>query len=1290
MPNGVPDNTKRLEEELEQQIAQKGAVTVLRQGITFGEVLLPGSVPLPFLGPQNKKNIVRARWRAKDESETEAPDLALLINGIPVAAVVLRMDKSQTIDDAMAAYEPLKESLKDSPFVVYFAISRDEVRMTTSLSAPRFFPFNQGFQGHAGNPPVAKDSDDFPTSYFFTQVCQKKNWIRIFQHFIFEDHKGVTIFPRYHQWDAVAKLMEALQTDKVGKSYLIEHSAGSGKTNTIAWLAHALRDMVDPHSQKPTFSSVILVTNRVALDQNLKRALRQIHRADLVEIGMDDDTSLTSLQSKSQQLARALTVGNNIIIVTVQTFQYCLGYMQRQSDTNFKKYALIIDEAHSLDCGEYIQSLRRLLNPAKAKTQQQIREELAEKGELDAAEYSRYRQDLKKKPKNVSSFAFTATPKPRTQDNYGTEELDAAGNRIRGSFHLYPMCQAVEEGFILYPLKGYVSGGTALMKLSGIDLEDRMVDSLHARRKLAQWRELHPVNILEKTRRILEHCAEHVAPLLDGQAKIMVITASRAAVARYKVAIEDYLERHPDLARKIMPEYPQKGAVLAAFSNSLTDEDWRHPEDDRCDPNPFARLNSYGLCTEATLNNLEGQSIEKLFERPENRLLVVAEKFQVGFDQPKLCALYVDRKIKEPLNIVQTYSRVNRTMEGKDQLFIVDFHNDLTTVREAFGQYRFGLGVRSLEESTDMNLVKKQLDESGFYTPEDFELFKKGEYMWVEAKEFKSRKATTLRDANDLSAPRVVPRLADVWMRDYQLQRKKLLTSRKVLGTLEGRYQKDPTALEDAAFREQIIQSEDYEVQEEESRLQLGRLCDFRANLYTFHHAYQDLVAVTDFDPEWEAFDEFAKRLYDRLFVAQETIDLTGLTLHDYKIRIVRQGLKRAKASSGASHDRPAPPSFKSLHNVVEQVSDEGEPSSSMGLVAVKADLDSSRLYTTEDVLSFGQLFQKAKNRAQELAQRGRFAAVGESLETHLQRLFFALNPIVNRWRMRSQETPTPLFFTAMDEERGSTDPSEFKRNLEDFRRMYAEAYYSENAAEKREAQENFANFYAFVVLLLTRLNDKLFKNVAWNELQVPSKKYVLENSVAVDQKTIKEGPSNPPVPKGEEGKNPQSVSKKSANVDTKLSTLSWSEMKKIKTRMDACGLYTKDDLVNFQNGEGTAVLGKIIATLKKLDREQKEIRIRLLSSLDENLEEVDALVQAYKEQTAALKVLDSTIKKFRDEPLSIDPKMVPWQKLMKALSRNKIVQKYLQVQNDVTGATPRPLSTKSLFPKMLKALRAE
>lgn len=1319
-PSTPAINFKQIQEELERQVAQKGVVTVLRQGMTLDDgTSLPGSTPLSFSSPHDTTNILRARWRNEANSETDAPDLVLFMNGLPVAAILLRLGKSQTIDDAVAAYEPLQDPLKESSIVVYFALSRDEVRMATSLSAPRFFPFNQGFQGHAGNPPAPHNSDQFPTTYFFTQTCQKENWIRIVQHFIFKDRQGVTIFPRFHQWDAVTKLIDALKKDKVGKSYLIEHSAGSGKTNTIAWLAHALRDLKQANGQA-VFSSVILVTNRLALDLNLKRALRQIHRTDLVEVGMNDDARLTSLRSKSHQLAEALTAGNNIIIVTVQTFQYCLGYLPNTSDLAQRNYALIIDEAHSLDCGEYVQSLRTLLNPMLAKTPQQIRAELLQQGTvLDDVVYSRHRQNLKKKPKNVSSFAFTATPKPRTQDNYGTEERDADGNVVRGSFHLYPMCQAVEEGFILYPLKGYVTGGTALMQLSGAGLEDRLVDSLQARRKLAQWRDLHPVNIIEKTRRILEHCAEHVAPLLDGQAKIMVITSSRAAVVRYKAAMEDFLEHHPDLAQKILPKYPHKGAILAAFSNSLSESDWRHPEDARCDPNPFARLDQWELCTEPILNDLGGLPIEKVFERPENRILIVAEKFQVGFDQPKLCALYVDKKIREPLNIVQTYSRVNRITEGKDKLFIVDFHNDLATVREAFGEYRFGLGGRTLDDTKDIELIKKQLDTSGFYTPEDFQLFKKSEYMLEDVPIQRQNRSRDFADAphpqSNMSGPSVLVRLAEEWTQNYKTQREKLLACRNVLRSLEERYQKDPTVMESETFRAEVVLSEDFEVQEEESRAQLAQLCKFRANLNAFHDAYQDLVAVTDFAPDWEAFDDFARRLYDRLSLFQDTIDLTGLTLDDYKIRVLRQGLKRSNGPQGGTHDRTSPPSFKSLYHLIAQVSDEAQPPFVKELLAVKVELDRSRLYVKEDLTMFGQLFQAVQQNVQMIAPHGRFSS-GENLETLRQRLFFSLTPIVNRWRTRAQESPAPLFFMDQDLEKTKedkiSDPFEFKRNLEDFRRIYAEAYYSEVPDEKHKAEKDFSEFYAFAALLLARLNDQAFKDVVWEELQTPPHQYAPGFSVVPDEGVAPEQKDVAPattITQETTGKAPNIETPKTTETAFKV-TPWWGEkptpspsqssrptqpsipletLHAMKVRLDASGIYTEADVATYCESQDAQAVDNAARRWKMLRRENEELRQHLLTSLNENQENSGSLAKTYGDQTAVLKVLEESVEKLSHQPPSTDTEIVPWQQFIHALSeRIHAKTKTSQPKTFASKVSAPKQSSETLFKGILQALR--
>ena len=643
-------------------------------------------------------------------------DLALFVNGLPVATVELKTDLTQSIEDAIRQYKKDREprdtaSREDEPLLqfktralVHFAVSTDEVFMTTHLKGEEtvFLPFNlgrpDGYGGAgAGNPP-APDGHGYPTWYLWEKVWARDTWLDILGNFLHLERKETEergrktvkeslIFPRYHQLDVVTKLMEAARAETPGHSYLIQHSAGSGKSNSIAWCAHRLATL---HDDKDTriFDSVIVITDRRVLDRQLQETISQFeHKAGVVQ-KIDED---------SQQLANALTQGTPIIVTTLQKFPFVY---QKVAGLSGRRFALLIDEAHSSQSGVAAQKLRTALTskipqvaeapagytvPSGGETVEAVPDpdEATTEDAINAAIAARPR------PANCSYFAFTATPKGKTLELFGRPGDDG----IPQAFHIYSMRQAIEEGFILDVLKNYVSY-KAFYKLAAA--ADKEVPERKAKRALARYAHLHPHNIAQKVVVIVEHFRAHVAPKLGGRAKAMVVTDSRVAAVRYKLAMDRYLkdQRYTDMK------------TLVAFSGKVADLD--------SGPDEF---------TESNMNpQLHGMDPAQGFKDDSYRVLIVANKYQTGFDQPLLQAMYVDKRLSNVL-AVQTLSRLNRTYPGKDNPFVLDFVNDPVEILESFKPY---YRAAHLEEVTDPNIVHElqtKLDQAHVYLSSEVEGF---------------------------------------------------------------------------------------------------------------------------------------------------------------------------------------------------------------------------------------------------------------------------------------------------------------------------------------------------------------------------------------------------------------------------------------------------------------------------------------------------------------------------------------------------------------------------------------
>ncbi|MGJ9463655.1 type I restriction endonuclease subunit R [Actinotignum sp. GS-2025e] len=640
-------------------------------------------------------------------------DLVFFVNGLPVATAELKTDNTQSVNDAVRQYRkdrlPQGEPLLKfgSRALVHFAVSTDEVQMTTKLDGANtvFLPFNLGNDGAAGNP---VNPNGATTSYLWERVLQRDNWLQILERFvnlqITEKVDPITgartrskqiIFPRFHQWEAVTSLLKTTQKEGAGHKYLIQHSAGSGKTNSIAWLAHGLANLHNADNSK-TFDSVIVVTDRTVLDDQLQKAIKSIEGTKGVVGTINaDEVRKASASSKSALLAQELTGGKLIIIVTLQTFPFVLDALAEQGGLADRKFAVIADEAHSSQTGTSAQKLRQVLSQAEV-------EALEDGGEVSVEDVLAAEMAARATAHNISFYAFTATPKGKTLEMFGRPGPDGKPE----PFHVYTMQQAIEEAFILDVLRNYTTYKTAFQlaqKTGDVKSEDELVDESTATKGLMRWVSLHPTNIAQKVQIIVEHFRENVAHLLDGYAKAMVVTSSRAAALKYKIAIDAYIDKH---------DY-QLG-TLVAFSGSLTSK--------QIDDTVPGVQEPY---TEVTMNpGLRGRGIPQAFAGGQYQVLIVANKYQTGFDQPLLCAMYVDKRL-DGIEAVQTLSRLNRTLpaKGKDTTFILDFVNDAETILQAFLPY---YRTAEIVETTDPDLVhdlSRKLETAGIYTGDEVDAF---------------------------------------------------------------------------------------------------------------------------------------------------------------------------------------------------------------------------------------------------------------------------------------------------------------------------------------------------------------------------------------------------------------------------------------------------------------------------------------------------------------------------------------------------------------------------------------
>lgn len=663
---------------LDRQLKRKGAIEVLRNGLRMSGARFEQLAYFKPATDRNKeavenyeKNIFSVIRQLRYEGSKESVDLAVFINGIPIFTSELKVDFNQNVNKAKKQYkqdrDPRDKLFSPGRCLAHFAVSPEEVYMTTELAGQdtTFLPFNKGHDHGAGNPP---NPSGYRTSYFWKYLLSKDSVLNIVQNFITEfkerDDQGdltedeILVFPRYHQLQAVRKCVDDVEKNGAGERYLIQHSAGSGKTFTISWLAHQLAEIHNDENE-PVYDSVIVISDRRVLDDQLQHHLKQFSQVEGV---------VANVEESSQQLKNALESGEKIIVSTIHKFDYIVEEMEDLSDRNF---AVLIDEAHSSQTGELKDSQTKALADVDH-----------EEGE-EVTPQDRLNQDMESRGalSNVSSFAFTATPKEKTLEMFGEPKEDEGYE----PFSLYSMRQAIEEGFILDVLQNYTTYDDYFNLLKTIENNPKFEES-KTKRLLKSFVDSHDLVISKKTEIIVEHFVEEVMHKIDGKAKAMLVTGSREQVIKYKEAFDEYLDEN---------NYNFK--ALAAFSEFQYNGE---------------------KVSEKDVNEDLDTKIEDKFEEDDARTIIVANKFQTGFDQPLLHTMYVDKKLGG-VRAVQTLSRLNRTHPDKEDTMVVDFKNDPEDIQKAFERFYTKTKVK---QGTNPQLVYDLEEEL-----KEFKLFKESE-----------------------------------------------------------------------------------------------------------------------------------------------------------------------------------------------------------------------------------------------------------------------------------------------------------------------------------------------------------------------------------------------------------------------------------------------------------------------------------------------------------------------------------------------------------------------------------
>jgi type I restriction enzyme R subunit len=738
------DCPNRVIQRLYKELDLRGSLDVLRNGfVDYGiRFQMAFFKPESGLNPDtqalyenNKLKVVRQLFYS--DKNKNSVDLVLSLNGLPVATLELKNHfTGQTASNAKRQYAQDRDNREllfafKKRALVHFAVDPDEVHMTTRVNGNRTYwlPFNKGCDNGKGNP---ANPAGYKTSYLWESVLTKDSWLDIIHRFIHlqtEEYEfdGVMkkseklIFPRYHQLDSVRKLTTDAKASGAGKNYLIQHSAGSGKSNSIAWLAYRLSCLHNEQDER-IFDSVVVVTDRKVLDNQLQNTIYQFEHKTGVVQKVDKDSS---------QLASAISYGTHIIITTLQKFPFVI---EKVGDLPDRKYAVIVDEAHSSQGGEASKKLKEVLSSKSLDTAVEDdfsdfddEDEINDQVEKSCA--TRGRQQ------NISFFAFTATPKYKTLAVFGC--LNEEGKPQ--PFHLYSMRQAIEEGFILDVLENYTTY-ELYFKLTKAIEDDPLLNKKKAAQAIGKYVSLHPHNLAQKTEIIIEHFRQIVAKKIGGRAKAMLVTGSRLHAKRYFDEFRRYIKAK---------EYTDI-KVLVAFSGKVIDDDF--PD---------------GV-SEPSLTGFGERELPEVFDTEEYKILIVADKYQTGFDQPLLHTMYVDKKLSG-VKAVQTLSRLNRTCPGKDDTFVLDFVNDRETILSSFQPYYEITTVVSEPDPNHLYDLKAKLDEKQIYWQSEIEAFARVY--------FKDSRRLTVKDQAALYAyfDPAVDRFKDIEKKDEKDEFKKSL-----------------------------------------------------------------------------------------------------------------------------------------------------------------------------------------------------------------------------------------------------------------------------------------------------------------------------------------------------------------------------------------------------------------------------------------------------------------------------------------------------------------------------------
>lgn len=789
----------------------EGCLMVLRHGFKcFGKLFrVAYFAPASGLNPETEKlyaanRLTVTRQLRYSNKHGNTLDLVLSLNGIPIATAEIKNPMTgQTWHNAIYQYKNDRDP-KDLIFqfkkrtLVHFAVDPDEVYMTTRLSdrTTYFLPFNLGDGTGAGNP---ENPGGYKTAYLWEQVWQRDSLLDILARFIHlqvEEKKlggkkikrETMIFPRYHQLDVVSNLVTDAREVGTGTNYLVQHSTGSGKSNSIAWLAHRLASLYNNKDEK-VFDSIVVVTDRIVLDQQLQNTIYQFEHKQGVVQKIDID---------STQLTQALGSGVPIVITTLQKFSFVT---EKIGDLPARKYAVIIDEAHSSQGGESATDLKGTL--AASQIREEAAEYAAEHGLPDYEEEIIRTMAKRGKQPNISFFAFTATPKYKTLEVFGQPGSDGEPMPI----HLYSMRQAIEEGFILDVLKHYTTYKTYYRLIKSIE-DDPEVDKKKAARALARFMSLHPHNIAQKTEVMVEHFRHFTLHKIGGKAKAMVVTSSRLHAVRYKQSFDKYIA-----------EKGYKGIkTLVAFSGKVIDPDI-----------PDIEYSEVGMN-----NGIREKELPERFGTDEYQVLLVAEKYQTGFDQPLLHTMYVDKRLAG-LQAVQTLSRLNRTHPGKEDTFVLDFVNDTQEILDAFQPYYEQTAIGERADPKQLYELQARLDAQQVYYKAEVEEFCKIFY--------KPRKSQTPADHAKMNAC-----IDPAVNRFIQLEEGTQEEFRKVLVAYRNLY----------AFLSQVIPFQDSDLEK----------------LYSYIRFLLAKLPRRDLGPAYKFDDEVALKYYRLQKISEGSIDL--------------------------------------------------------------------------------------------------------------------------------------------------------------------------------------------------------------------------------------------------------------------------------------------------------------------------------------------------------------------------------------------------------------------------------